>query len=375
MSESNDGFEDERAAEIDPGLFGVTPESFREWRFPRVGNSNPEKVESKVWEWLVRSRLDGFRATEKMNGPSPMQAGPTWSFDRFGRTSTRLPDGRTIFVAGEHEDHYDPDFHIYNDVVVLTAGDSIEFYCYPKSVFPPTDFHTATPVDGNIVIVGNLGYPEQRREQTQVLLLDTATYEVSEVTTSGPSPGWIHEHKAELSADRRFIILSGGKLDSGPGIPLRENIDDWRLSLNDWRWERLTERRWVRWELRRKDRKFNHLWYIRQALFNYEMKWEEEYKKSMEDLSARTGHTPDARLIRNIYSPAMAHEKLPEADGEYNVYRIRVDGVVVRFVEESHCIQVTVEGELPQSTSEVIRQDTLAKVSALDNAEYEVESY
>lgn len=34
--------------------------------------------------------------------------GPFWSWERFGRTSTALHDGRVIPVAGEHEDCYDP---------------------------------------------------------------------------------------------------------------------------------------------------------------------------------------------------------------------------------------------------------------------------
>ena len=46
---------------------------------------------------------------------------PFWSWQRFGRTSTALPDGRVIHIAGEHEDFYDPDFCIYNDVMVVLA--------------------------------------------------------------------------------------------------------------------------------------------------------------------------------------------------------------------------------------------------------------
>ena len=36
-----------------------------------------------------------------------------------GRSTVWLPDGRVVLIAGEHEDSYDPDFCIYNDVVVI----------------------------------------------------------------------------------------------------------------------------------------------------------------------------------------------------------------------------------------------------------------
>jgi hypothetical protein len=52
-------------------------------------------------------------------------------------------DRRTVQIAGKHEDHYDPDFRIYNDVFVHTR-DGITVHGYPQSDLPPTDFRTAT---------------------------------------------------------------------------------------------------------------------------------------------------------------------------------------------------------------------------------------
>jgi hypothetical protein len=39
---------------------------------------------------------------------------------------TLLPDGRAIQIGGEHEDYYDPDFCIYNDVFVHEPDRSID---------------------------------------------------------------------------------------------------------------------------------------------------------------------------------------------------------------------------------------------------------
>jgi len=59
-----------------------------------------------------------------------------------------LPDGREVLIAGEHEDYYDPDFFIYNDVVVRAPDGKFAIYGYSKEAFPPTDFHTATLLPG-----------------------------------------------------------------------------------------------------------------------------------------------------------------------------------------------------------------------------------
>jgi len=77
---------------------------------------------------------------------------PVWCFDRFGTTITELPDGRIVEIAGEHEDYYDVDFCIYNDIVVHQGNGTYQIFGYPQDVFPPTDFHTATLVGEYIYI-------------------------------------------------------------------------------------------------------------------------------------------------------------------------------------------------------------------------------
>ena len=124
----------------------VNRELFVKWRTPSFGSANPERMNNPVWEWLVRSKLSAYQATQRLRGPSALKAGPGWCFDRFGQSSTKLPDGRVVLIAGEHEDAYDPDFYIYNDVVVQHPDGSLDIYGYPRDEFPPTDFHSATLV-------------------------------------------------------------------------------------------------------------------------------------------------------------------------------------------------------------------------------------
>jgi hypothetical protein len=241
-----------------------------------------------------------------------MDAGPGWCFDRFGQSSTELPDGRTLLIAGEHEDYYDPDFHIYNDVVALHPNGSIDIFGYPAEVFPPTDFHTATLVGDQIIIIGSLGYQEQRKPSTTpVLKLNVSSLAISAVKTSGQPPGWIHEHEAILEESGDSILIRYGKLDrGGEGASLVENVDDWRLHLSDWSWERVTDRRWPRWEIVRTDRRPNHLWQIQQAIWCRRVGWPEELATTMHELEHELGSRPDLDLVEKLFRPKTPHEPM-----------------------------------------------------------------
>jgi hypothetical protein len=361
----------------------VTRKLFREWRSPRIGRSNPERMSNPVWEWIIRCQLSAYGVDQRLKGPSSFNAGPCWCFQRFGQSSTLLPDGRIVLIGGEHEDSYDPDFYIYNDVVVRYPGGRLEIFGYPKEAFPPTDYHSATLVRSGIIMIGCLGYPGQRKSHTTpVCRLDLDTFVISPVTASGSAPGWIHGHTAALSEDGGSIMIRGGKLDRGAeGNSLVENLDDWRLHMMTGRWERLSERRWQRWEVRRQDRKLNHLWRIRQALWMEKLgaakEFAERFGKMTEglglpSLEEELGVRPNLQLCARLYRPEVAHESLPKAESEAGVHRISVGGVIVRYVEEMHCIQMTVEGDLPQATVNALASDLHAKLAALENAPCEL---
>jgi hypothetical protein len=357
-------------APLDPT---VTPELFREWRSPRFGRSNPERMNNPVWEWLIRSKLNAYQANQRLDGPSASDAGPGWCFDRFGQSSTRLQDGRNVLIAGEHEDFYDSDFYIYNDVVVRHTDGVIDIFGYPRDIFSPTDFHSATLAGNRIIIIGSLGYPEERQAgTTPVAVLDLRTFTISKVVTAGNPPGWLHLHTAVLSEDGASICIRQGLLDRRDGDgSLVENIDDWRLSLTDWSWQRLTDRRWQRWEVRRNDRRTNHLWEIRMALFSRQVHWEIELQRQVELLTRALGAAPDLDLAHKLYHPDLPHQATPKGPDEHNVFRICIDGVVVRYVETGHSIQMTVEGDLPQASVQALVSDLVTKLSSLEKAPYE----
>jgi hypothetical protein len=92
----------------------------------------------------------------------------------------------------------------------------------------------------------------------------------------------------------------------------------------------------------------------------------------MEQLSQQFGIKPDLDLAITLYRPAISHEEILEKDEEFNVRRIKVDGVIVRFVQEMASIQITVEGNLPQTTIDAITSELLGKMTTLENAPYEL---
>jgi hypothetical protein len=320
--------------------------------------------------------MNAYQANQLFKGPSALDAGPGWCFDRFGQTTTVLADGREVLIAGEHEDYYDPDFFIYNDVVVREPNGNVAIYGYPGEVFPPTDFHSATLLPESIVLIGSLGYMEERvaGKATQILQLRLDDFTIHQVAATGTSPGWIHRHKAVLSDDGQSITVSGGMIDPvSDKSSLMENIDEWVLDLRSWTWRRGTNRDWQHWAFRPTDRKPCWLFLLRQAIWMRDMGWSEQLSKEIQRLEENMGRVPDLDLIPLLYLPDDSVTPLPPLEGEYNVFRVLVDGIVVRFTEESHLIRAMVEGTLSQERLRALQESVRNKLSALFGAAWEIE--
>jgi len=361
----------------------VTPALFAEWRAPRFGTSNPERLTNLVWEWLVRSELSAYAASQRFGLTSGECREPGWSFARFGQSTTTLTDGRTVQIAGEHEDAYDPDFYIYNDVVVRHVDGSLDIFGYPRETFPPTDFHSATVVGDRIVIVGSLGYQGSRLPgTTQVAALDLNTFAITMMHTSGEAPGWIHRHSATLAEDGRAIVISGGLVETGDGLyaEFRDNGDEWRLALASLQWKRLTNRRWRQWQFMRADRRPNQLWRMASLARFRGVRWAPEHRESMEAMitqevdavKAAYGADPDLDVFARLFVPPLAHEAFVTAGDEFGAHRIRIDGVVVRYVESTMSVKLVIEGMLPERATQTLVADLRDKLSKVEHTRYDV---
>lgn len=232
------------------------PADFDENKHFQFGTTNPTLMEKPFWKYMIcNPHLTAFCVAGARD-----QELPIYCFARFGATQTYLEDGRLICIGGEHEDSHDPDFQIYNDVVVIKnphfvkaiiyktpvpsnfptkAGggynlplesrmlgtsnvNDVTIYGYAKDVFPPTDFHTATYVqhkDGKkfIYIIGGTGCESNGRfeegstneedcianhlENTRIFRLDLSDFSMQKIQTSGDIPKGCstHLHSAKLT--------------------------------------------------------------------------------------------------------------------------------------------------------------------------------
>ena len=355
--------EQKRQAEPAPTL---SSEEFLAWRSPRKVDQHPTRLDNPLWHWLVRTRWSAYRANEIYAGPSPFDAGPMWSFERFGKSETCLPDGRIVHIGGEHEDHYDPDFHIYNDVTLIGPNGEITILGYPVEDFAPTDFHSATLVGNAIFIIGGLVYPEQRvTGATPVYKLMLDSMQIHPAEMYGDPPGWIYEHSATLAEDEQSIIVSGGKQWMGGDLADRENIDSWSLNTLTGGWHRLTEHNWQRWTMHRSDRKRSRLWDVRQALWNRNhahLKLESYWNFDDE---------PDFAALELLYRLDQ-DAATPTQGSSSNVFIVVIDGMKVRFNEEQFWIEAIVEGRLHEDRLVALQRRTLALLERLEGSACEI---
>ncbi|WP_414577505.1 ankyrin repeat domain-containing protein [Anabaena sp. CCY 9402-a] len=223
-------------------LSQLSPEQYFAGKHPRFGKTNPELMEIPFWQAMIYDGCSAYAAKKFFNDTENRQD-KGWCYERFGRTITQLTDGRIVEVAGEHEDYYDPNFCIYNDVVVYQSDGNFQIFGYPKDVFPPTDFHSATLVGEYIYIIGNLGYANTRMyNQTPVYRLHCNTFKIEKVETTGDKPGWISRHKAYYKEPDK-IAIKGGKLYVMGKDNSEDYIDnsvDYLLDLITFTWSRIT---------------------------------------------------------------------------------------------------------------------------------------
>ncbi len=293
---------------------------------------------------------------------------------------TDLPDGRRVWIGGEHEDFYDPDFYIYNDVIVQGVDGTLAFLLYPEDVFPPTDHHSATLHGTEIILVGSLGDSGRRDPATtQVLVLDTKAWKIRRQEVSGDAPPWLSSHQATYDAAAGTITVEGGVLDLGNDGPMLANIDAWQLHLSSWSWERLTKRDWPRVLFERADGEPSDLFMARmdaeiEAMTKLDG-FDPEAVAILQEAMAGQEAVPaqKAEVLSLLYTPPLPHTPLEsDDDSDSLAVRIKVDGVVVRYDEERGPAMMTIEGHLPDEVVTTLIDDFQQKFAAFTGAEITV---
>ncbi|KAK4214567.1 hypothetical protein QBC37DRAFT_372816 [Rhypophila decipiens] len=207
-------------------------------------HDNPTQISNPFITHMIVKGGDAYHARKMMGFdklPFTKSCIRFWTFNRWGQTKTTVPGNgissdRVIFIGGGYEDWYDPDFMIYNDVVVFhihtdaasekeypsniiaipqrpghEQPNEISFYGYPADEFLPTDCHTATyykepaakqeedetttgsapmsPAKEWIYIIGGMGYPDSgHRKETVTQRLNLHSYRIERVHPTGDVP-------------------------------------------------------------------------------------------------------------------------------------------------------------------------------------------
>jgi hypothetical protein len=286
----------------------------------------------------------------------------------MGATRTPHPDGRMICIGGEHEDHYDPDFCIYNDVVVLDLDGSIEIYGYPKDLFPPTDFHTATLLSDRVIIIGRLGYTGERRPgTTPVFALELANYRIEELPSHGELPGWIFGHEAELDQDGVITVRGGEVIDEKYGERgIRRNFDDFAYDIGTGIWKRLTNRNWRQFSISDEGGKA----FMKGPPFRGCLQAEDDPVEEARDVADPFIYVmPEALLPRKFaYDTIWSDE--PSLDD-----RILVSGIPVSIKMEAFSIEIVIEGEMNEDMANALAEDIREGVEADTGRQCVVQKY
>ncbi len=347
----------------------VTRDLYLTWRSPRLGTQSPHRMTNPVWSWLARQReLNAWAANRHFQGPSSMAVGPAWCGQRFGQSRTALADGRVVWIGGEHEDYYDPDFFIYNDVLVESPDGAVEVWGHPWENLAPTDSHSATLVGDRIVVVGGIDYAHRRQPGvTRVAILDTNDWS-ARTTLHRDGPGWIHGHTATLDDDGLGLRVQGGIVERGEG-PRVEQHDVWRLDLARMTWACVERRTVGQWCIARVDGQRMRLGEL--GMLRWHRDDRTDFGRQQRDAyRASHGVEPDLDLWDARYALDCAHTRLDDGDDDeaYNVTRLRVGSATVRYVEESHGVRVVIEGSVDDATREAALEGPRRVVERIEGA-------
>jgi hypothetical protein len=83
--------------------------------------------------------------------------------------------------------------------------------------------------------------------------------------------------------------------------------------------------------------------------------------------------------LTQLYAPSVPHEPVPTSEDfgdeySFKVHRLRVQGVIVRYVEEWDHIMLTAEGDLPSAVVDSLADDLRAALEQIQNVPCEVKA-
>ena len=103
-----------------------------------IGRTNPDDITNEYRTLLVQHpNITPKQARINFRAPyNKVFKNPVFTFNRGLNTQIKLDDKRTINVGGVQEEVDDPDYFIYNDIIVLDRNNNVTIYAYPEEIFP-----------------------------------------------------------------------------------------------------------------------------------------------------------------------------------------------------------------------------------------------
>lgn len=191
-------------------------------------------------------------------------------------------------------------------------------------------------VNAWLSLVGGLGGQEDQSCKLIIYPQSAHYAQLGTKAASSDKSARLYDHSAKLNGDLPRIAYTGGQVTHHPTKMTVENLATWEFDLDTKPWSAIATKPFKRWLLVREDDSYHELWGIaqvaRSSRSSDQDKFAEKYRVELEE----RGHVVDPNLFYSRFSAPIPHGvvELESDSDEFNVHRILVDGVVVRYVED-----------------------------------------
>lgn len=326
--------------------------------------NSPQINHENILQWRMHKDFSPYEIRCHLNELGYTIEQPIWTFlSRMGQTKTLLPDGTKIFIAGEYEDFYDPDFKIYNDVVSQKPSGEMQLWNYPIEQFPATDFHSATydSKTHSIFIVGNIGYSNFRKNNvTKVYQLDLDTMRIKEIECLGLMPSWLNHQIAEFITDDIIEFSKGITIQHGQFI---RNLYKWQLNIRTFTWSFPDQKKYSHWNIFLED--------LRQELPLYECRsllWDEDDPEKLIQTKIDTieslGYLPNYQVYKDLYRPGLDSFTVQDEE-DTNLYTCTLAGHTFVYLDCLETIEVIFSESTDENFQQFILEDLKVKLKKM----------
>ncbi len=325
----------------------------------------PSLNHEAIFQWRMKEDFSPYHIRQHLEKLGYTIEQPIWTFlSRMGQSKTLLPDETKVFIGGEYEDFYDPDFRVYNDIVIQKPDGEIQLWNYSLEQFPATDFHVAH-YDKNshsIFLIGNLGYPETRKEGiTQVLKVNLKTMNIEQLACFGKMPSWLNHHEMKVINDDELEFKNGYLIKEKKYL---RNLYTWRLSLRTLEWTFPEQTLFDHWTL-----KSVHLYGFpfhecHSLLWDEEYCENEKFEQTKLEITEHYGKLPNYQIYPQLFIP-FENAQISHDDGEYRKHICSSHGFNFTFFEDDDLVEVIFPDVIPEDFQQKVIDDLKMKLEKI----------